>query len=324
MELISVIVPVYNIELYIEECIKSILNQTYGKIEILLIDDGSTDRSGEICRKYAQIDSRIKVLRKENGGLSSARNYGMNYAMGDYYLFVDGDDTVEEDICQKLWDLLKKENAEIVISALYREKKKGQRKKGRIERYNSKTAIKQMLKEKTFNTSAWGKLFKKELFDGIEFPENKIYEDLGTIYKVFHKAEKIIFYNMPLYYYRKREGSIMLQSFHKKKLDIIDISEEQIEFLKKCYPSLERTAYNRLVRYCISFFKEIAQSKDMENPSIPVLQNCVRKGYPFYLLSGYKATSKMFGLLLCFDYRMACKVYGWLSRIKNESDFNCF
>ena len=142
MELISVIVPVYNIELYIEECIKSILNQTYGKIEILLIDDGSTDRSGEICRKYAQIDSRIKVLRKENGGLSSARNYGMNYAMGDYYLFVDGDDTVEEDICQKLWDLLKKENAEIVISALYREKKKGQRKKGRIERYNSKTAIK--------------------------------------------------------------------------------------------------------------------------------------------------------------------------------------
>ena len=133
MELISVIVPVYNIELYIEECIKSILNQTYGKIEILLIDDGSTDRSGEICRKYAQIDSRIKVLRKENGGLSSARNYGMNYAMGDYYLFVDGDDTVEEDICQKLWDLLKKENAEIVISALYREKKKGQRKKGRIE-----------------------------------------------------------------------------------------------------------------------------------------------------------------------------------------------
>ncbi len=309
MELISIIVPIYNIEKYIEECIKSILCQTYSKIEILLINDGSTDRSGEICQNYAQIDSRVKVFIKENGGLSSARNYGMEYARGDYYLFVDGDDTIEEDMCQILLEILKKEKAEIVISSMHRGE--GKRKKGKIQRYNSESAIKQMLKEKTFNTSAWGKLFRKEVFDGIYFPEHKIYEDLATIYKVFHKAEKIIFYNVPLYYYRKREGSIMQQPFHEKKLDMIGISKEQIEFLKEFYPGLERVAYNRLVRYCISFFKELAQSGERENKAVLVLQHYIKQGYPYYLFSGYKITSKMFGLMVCWNYRIACKIYGY-------------
>lgn len=310
MELISIIVPVYNIERYIGECIKSILCQTYPKIEILLINDGSTDRSGEICQNYAQIDSRIKVLIKENGGLSSARNYGIKHAAGDYYLFVDGDDTIEKDMCQILLNLLKKKKAEIAISSMYRGEKKV--KKERIQKYTPKSAIKQMLKEKTFNTSACGKLFRKEVFNGIWFPEDKIYEDLATIYKVFHKAEKIIFYNVPLYYYRKREGSIMQQRFHKKKLDIIGISKEQIEFLKEFYPGLERIAYNRLVRYCISFLKELAQNGDIENEAVCILQNYVKQGYPYYLISGYKITSKMFGLMVCWDYRVACKIYGYL------------
>lgn len=309
MELISIIVPIYNIEKYIEECIKSILCQTYSKIEILLINDGSTDRSGEICQNYAQIDSRIKVLIKENGGLSSARNYGIKHAAGDYYLFVDGDDTIEKDMCQILLNLLKKKKAEIAISSMYRGEKKV--KKERIQKYTPKSAIKQMLKEKTFNTSACGKLFQKEVFNGIWFPEDKIYEDLATIYKVFHKAEKIIFYNVPLYYYRKREGSIMQQRFHKKKLDIIGISKEQIEFLKEFYPGLERISYNRLVRYCISFLKELAQNGDIENEAVCILQNYIKQGYPYYLFSGYKITSKMFGLMVCWDYRVACKIYGY-------------
>ena len=117
---------------------------------------------------------------------------------------------------------------------------------------------------------------------------------------------------MPLYYYRKREGSIMLQSFHKKKLDIIDVSKEQIEFLKKYYPSLERIAYNRLVRYCISFLKELAQNGDVENEAVLILQHYVKQGYPYYLLSSYKITSKMFGLIVCWNYKIAYQIYHYV------------
>lgn len=315
MYFISVIIPVYNVEKYINQCINSVINQTYTNLEIILIDDGSPDRCGEICEEYALKDSRIKVIHQSNGGLSKARNSGLDIATGDYIGFVDSDDYIKDNMYEFLLQLLLKNNADISICGTFDIEKNSYYEEEHY--YNSEEAIKLMLTETKFNTSAWDKLYKRDLFNGIRFPEGKIYEDLATIYKLFHKASKIVYNSQPKYYYRITPNSIMNQSFNYKNMDLLDASYELIEFIKKEYPALTFIAYNRLVRYCVSFLKTISNEKFNDKELIRNLVVIVRTNSPRYMISNYKISSKLFALLISLNVHLAFLTYNivkWLKR----------
>ncbi|WMJ89809.1 glycosyltransferase [Anaerocolumna sp. MB42-C2] len=314
MYCISVIIPVYMVENYIDECINSVINQTYTNLEIILIDDGSKDRCGEICDEYAIKDSRIKVIHQSNGGLSKARNAGIDIATGDYIGFVDSDDYIEEDMFEFLLQLAISNNADISICGTYN-KDLHLSSTYKEYCYTPKEAIKTMLAEKKFNTSAWDKLYKRELFTEIRYPEGKIYEDLATTYKLFHKASKIIYNSKPKYYYRMNSESIMNRSFNLRNMDLLDASIELIEFVKIEYPSITITAYNRLVRYCVSFLKTISDENFYDEEIIRNLVSTVRKHILKYLLSNYKITSKLFAFLISINFSFASLINKTVNRL---------
>lgn len=210
-KLVTVVVPVYNIEKYVGKCLKSLIDQKYRKIEIIVVNDGSTDDSLVVCETFLY-DKRVTLLTKNNGGLSSARNYGMNYAHGEYIIFVDGDDFCHETYIQDLVNDIIKYNADISICNFYYTYKEknivNDSKVNKICLYNSNEAIKQIYKFGSFGVGVWNKLFRRSLFDDIEFPLGKISEDYYIMFKVFNRALIVVYDPKPLYYYVQRGGSI--------------------------------------------------------------------------------------------------------------------
>ena len=198
---ISVIVPVYNVERFLRECIESIISQTYKDLEIILVNDGSTDKSPLICEEYKKIDARVIVLHKENGGLSDARNKGIDISTGEYIGFVDSDDFIENDMYELLLNNIKKVEADIATCGVISEKVKDKNFYKEEIIVNAHDGLKEMLMERSMNTSACDKLYKRSLFDEIRYPKDKLYEDLYTTYKLLHKANKIVISNQKKYYY---------------------------------------------------------------------------------------------------------------------------
>ena len=250
-ELISIIVPVYNVEEYLERCVESIINQTYQNIEIILVDDGSKDNSGKICDKLKERDIRIKVIHKENGGLSDARNAGLKIANGKYIGFVDSDDYIEKDMFETLYNLNKKYNSEISIvsfNELYNGKIIGVRNSKKIEELNKINAIKELLIDTKIQSYAWNKLFKRELFNNIEFPTNKNFEDIATTLLLFEKANKVVLYEEPKYNYVRRDNSIVGIKSYKTYKDYLDVITSKYEYLDGKYEELDLwNAYNFVI-----------------------------------------------------------------------------
>lgn len=223
---VSIIVTVYNIEKYLEECIDSLINQTYQSIEIILVNDGSTDGSLEICNKYEKVNENIKVINQKNAGLSVARNVGVYEATGKYITFVDGDDWLKKDAIRTLVWLMEENDAD--ISSIIREGH--QYSSGEIIIGDDKRMLLHLFNTQCFEV--WGKLYKKELFNSIRFPEGKIHEDLYIIPSLIAKCSKVVIYHKGLYYYRQREESIMSQV---RKSDFKELVECCIEGVENTY-----------------------------------------------------------------------------------------
>ena len=267
--LISIVVPIYNAETYLNQCIKSIIEQSYKNIEIILINDGSTDDSGIICDEYAQKDIRIKVIHNKNQGVSISRNIGIQEARGEYISFVDADDFISKKYVEILYQLIIKDNAQIstVGNDEYYEGKMIKTSKGIRKVLHSEEAIKMILKERDMTHVCWGKMYKKELFDDedIKFDSTmKIGEDLKIIIPIIEKCKKIsIDTREKLYHYRKNEKSITQQK-GKKDLWIqeIELSKQIVEWTYKKYPKVTNSAIQRYVRVNITFLvKMIKESK---------------------------------------------------------------
>lgn len=226
--LVSVIVPVYNVEKYLKKCIESIINQTYKNIEIILVDDGSTDNSDKICDEFSLKDSRIKVIHKKNGGLSDARNAGLDIMSGEWVVFVDSDDFGSKYYVENLFFLTQKYNVDIAITSFkkfYDLKQKFVPKKITNEKvliHSAKDAIKNMFYIKHYTVSACGTIYKKNLFDEIRFPKGELYEDLSTIPLVIAKVNKIAFCDLKDYFYLQRDNSIT-GKIKEKNFYIFDI-----------------------------------------------------------------------------------------------------
>lgn len=241
-KLITVIVPIYNVEKYLKKCINSIINQTYKNMEIILVDDGSTDQSGKICDEFALKDTRIKVIHKENGGLSSARNTALKIAKGEYIGFVDSDDYICEDMYKTLYDTMIKNEADISIVSFYEEyrnKVVGVSDSGELIIFNKLEAINELLIDSRIQSYAWNKLFRKELFENIEFPNGKNFEDIATTLLLFEKANKVVLLETPKYHYLRRDDSIIGSASVKTYLDYLDIILDKYVYLKGKYKETE-------------------------------------------------------------------------------------
>lgn len=234
--LVSIVVPIYNVELYLEKCIQSILEQSYKNIEVLLIDDGSTDKSGEICDVYAGKDERIKVIHKKNGGLSSARNIGIKNSNAEYICFIDSDDWINREFTKVLMENILNSDAEIAVCGFiyeYSDKKTCNKIINSSKILNGQDALYNLYNQNYLTmTVAWNKIYKKSLFNNIRYEEGIINEDENIIHELFYKSAKIVCIDKYLYHYRIRKNSITKSSFSLKNLDSVYVYENRLSFFE--------------------------------------------------------------------------------------------
>lgn len=239
-ELISVILPIYNVELYLKECIESVISQSYKNLEIILVDDGSTDQSPYICDEYVKIDNRIKVIHKENGGLSDARNVGIQASSGSYIALVDSDDLIAQNFIEELYEGCIKSNAMIAACAYSKFSNEDEivcfNNLDNAQVISGRELIKQIYLGQAgeFGFVAWNKLYSRKLFDNVQYPFGRIYEDTYTTYKLFLSSDRIILLNRPLYFYRIRPESIMTTRISLKKIkDGVDADASVVKYFQE-------------------------------------------------------------------------------------------
>ena len=281
-KLISIIVPVYNIKKYLENCIKSIINQTYSNIEIILVDDGSNDGSEFICDKYAKLDSRIIVIHKENGGLSDARNSALDIVKGDCLVFVDGDDAIHPQLCEILSGIISDYNVDIVAYKFIW---------GGVANQWIEYDIKDIEVEVLSGEDAFinlnrvlimscNKMYKREIFDRIRFPKDKLHEDEFLIHRILYEADRIAVIDEQLYYYTQdREGSITSKMSEKRIENALEAFEDRIEFVEKVgWNNAMPIAIKRYCDYCMEIYKLIYYEKNLQiNDSYKEkLRDCAR------------------------------------------------
>ena len=264
--LLSIIVPIYNVEQYLDRCIQSILNQTYQNLEIILVDDGATDCSGAIADSYAAKDKRIKVFHKENGGLSDARNYGLEHVTGDYILFIDSDDFIVNIMCERLITVASSNNADIVSCNYYIYRGDDDISIHTMSVQDDKRTFTGMdmlryylLKTEPFDLNVvWNKIFKLDLFNGVEpvrFPKGRVQEDNFTIFRLFLNANSIVTVNKPLYYYVQRAGSIMANFTRRFMIDTIESHMYMSDYLMNHCSSVK----NELQLYLLNSYVELSR-----------------------------------------------------------------
>ena len=228
--LISVIVPVYNEETYLDECIESIVNQTYGHLEILVVDDGSTDSSGDKCDRWAERDERIRVIHQPNGGHSAARNTALDAAKGEIITMVDSDDVMHPELIATLLEVMQKTGSDITVAnyvAFDTERPvfPSGTGSGKIRQYNQKEALMAIFYQHGFDHSPWGRLYKAHVLEHIRFPQGIIYEDLAIIYPVLKKCNLVTTVERVLYGYRQHDNSSM-KVFSPRRSAVLDVCED--------------------------------------------------------------------------------------------------
>lgn len=258
-ELISIIVPVYNVEKCIGKCVKSIQGQTYQELEIILVDDGSTDGSGGICDQYALKDSRIKVIHKQNEGLSDARNSGLEICTGKYVGFVDGDDWIADDMYEFLHRTLCDYQADVAVCGRFLESDEdgiydAEDNDGGVVIYNTREAVKAVVEDRLIHSYAWDKLYKREMFEGIRYPSERYVQDIFTTYRVFMNAERVVCANVAKYYYYQRKNSIQRTRGEKLNWDQFSVYRERIDVLHEDYPELREFLVVSLLKFSVAAY----------------------------------------------------------------------
>lgn len=267
-ETISVIVPIYNVEPYLNKCIDSIINQTYKNLEIILVDDGSTDRSGEICETYKKKDKRVRVIHQQNGGAASARNRGLEIATGKYIGFVDSDDYIAMDMYESLIGCMDND-IDIVTCGKFFVYPPGIRKTNRKKhcahkktKYGTEQAIEELLKGELFSYGVYEKLYRKELFDDIRFLQGRVSEDIPVTYALFKKCRNVVNIGEAKYYQFRREDSISRREFFFRRIDNVLFHRDILEDIRKEYPQFRDIAEANYVSSVVRRIGEIRESKD--------------------------------------------------------------
>lgn len=312
--LISVIVPVYNVEKYLARCVDSIVNQTYKNLEIILVDDGSTDLCPQMCDDYAEKDSRIKVVHKKNGGLSDARNAGMAVATGEYISFIDSDDYVSDDFFECLLDVMNKENSDIAecsVVKLYEDNRFDEFSDDlSVKTYDTHDAMSALIAENPFYQHVWNKLYKTELVKDIPYAVGKLNEDEFWTYQVFGRANKVSKLNKTMYYYFQRNSSIMGVGYNIRRLDALEGKANRQKYIENNFPDLSTQAKIDLYGSCMFAYQSVL--KFMSGADKKKALELIRKYRKMYNLSfdeiklADKSARKYFYLAKC-NFGFCCK-----------------
>lgn len=305
--LLSIIIPVYNVEPYISKCLESVINQTYPYLDIIIVDDGSTDGSGQICDTYQNTDKRVRVFHKKNEGPSSARNMGLHYAKGEFIGFVDSDDFIDLDMYESM--LQEMENDVDIVtcgrrisypkekhcnskSAFYMSKRK---------KMNNVTAIEEFLKHELISFSVCDKVFRRELFDDVCFPYKRTSEDIPVAYKTLSKSRNIVYLGKLKYHNFHRDGSITRQGFYRRRIDYVLFMGEICRDVAEKYPQLLMQAEALYLMHVFHTIRSIqscserGQYEDMEKRLIKVLNHM----YIRILSNPYISNEKKWILFSC-------------------------
>lgn len=252
--LISVIVPVYKVEPYLDRCVQSIVDQTWKNLEIILVDDGSPDGCARMCDEWARRDARIRVIHKENGGLSDARNAGMAAATGEYIGFVDSDDWIEPDMYRLLYEQMERTGSDIAACGIQMDWEDGtpprQLTKVGSCVLEAEDAMRAVIEESWIKAPVWYKLYRTELVRGIPFPVGKCHEDVFWTYQAVGSAKRVAIFDTLCYHYVQRAGSIMGEGFSLKRLDALEAKQLRLRYIQKCYPELAADAMTDLCFFC--------------------------------------------------------------------------
>lgn len=305
--LISVIIPVYQVEPYLKHCIESVINQTYCNLEIILVDDGSTDGSGEICDQYADKDNRIKVIHQENQGLSAARNCGIETAQGEYLSFVDSDDWIDARFIEAMYEISVKAGCDIVqcnFQNVINDCSEEDKREGNYTVYSPREfsiATYTLLSWKC--NVAWNKLYKAFLFDGIRYPVGKFHEDEFTTYKLVWRANNIAVTNTKLYFYRQRTDSIMGSAYSLKRLDAGEAYREREDFYEgkgeTTLLNLVRMAHLEWIEWQLPLIKKYGENAKALLGELEREMDCLKKNIEDNYL--YKKGLKFHGYLFPFS-----------------------
>ena len=309
MKKISIIVPVYKVEKYLDKCVESIVNQTYKDLEIILVDDGSPDNCPKICDEWAKKDDRIKVIHKKNGGLSDARNIGMNTATGDYLGFVDSDDVISIDMYKNLIEIIEKNDADISAcqECIFNDEENPIFVNDNVVTIieDNNEALNDIINNEVILSYVWNKLYKKELWKNITFPFGKNYEDTFVLHKVISKARKVVVINSAMYGYRRRSNSITTNWSKSNMCDFIEANNARYNDLKnndKVLDSLNivrlRSAYTSHVGATIIGDKEFYNNELLVNEYNFLKKKENRKYYKEFIKSKVKKISMLKIVLL--------------------------
>lgn len=323
MTLVSVIVPIYNVEKYLPACVESIVSQTWKNLQIILVDDGSTDSCPSLCDGYAMQDSRIEVVHKENGGLSDARNAGMAIARGEYWAFIDSDDVIAGDMIEYLCSMAERHNADMAVCQRTLINEEGKTLRGGAELFDdyvltdNKACMHDFLSVNRIDTVAWGKLYRRELFNEVRYPKGKYHEDVFTTYKLVALSEVIAVGAGRKYMYRIRGKSITQSSFSPKHLDAVEGKCEMAAYMAVHYPSELRYAQAGIIYAANQCVLRMA------------LSGCLDRDAAFYLQSKYRAyegvflrygrnrlVSKAFSIVAYLSVRKTIRLVSFLQKLR--------
>ena len=254
--MVSVVIPIYNVAQYLSQCVDSVLSQSYQDLEVILVDDGSTDECPKICDDYQQKDARIRVIHKENGGLSDARNAGMKKATGEWTLFVDSDDWIDQEAIAKLYQFAIENHCDIVQGnvyyvyadhLLYRQASRKEQKNNVL---SCQGAMRELLINDRVKNFAWGKLYKTDIIKDLDFPVGKYFEDCFWQHLAIDRAERYGIVDEPLFYYRQRKDSISGIPSNRRN-DLLEGNQERLNFIHERYPALYPLMKRRYNEICV-------------------------------------------------------------------------
>lgn len=329
MEKISVIIPVFNTEKYLKRCVDSILAQTYRNLEIILVNDGSTDGSGSICEYYKTTDERVKVIHKKNGGQSSARNAGLDIATGNFISFVDSDDWLVKDIYEHCLKIIKLKECDVIdFQCIITSGERNlplKYKKEKIEIIEGKEILKDYLIKGQTNKmpfSVCRKIYKKELFEKVRFPEGRINEDIVTNFKVLMNCKRLIRTTKIGYFYFQGSRSTTRNGLKRRDFDLIEVSKELVSLTEVNYKDLKYLAQVKLARSYFSLLAKIAfygideQELDYRN-IVNELTKKLRQNYFLLMCSPIPLNRKIMITAVCINIKLLSlptMVYKWITR----------
>ena len=318
--LVSVIVPVYKVEDYLVRCVDSILSQTYRNLEVILVDDGSPDRCGGICDEYTEKDPRVRVIHKENGGLSSARNAGIDIARGEYLEFVDSDDWIEPDAVESMLKTALEQHTEMVIAGRWDvSAKTGEKKLGlcprKTEVLTAEETVSRIFRWDNCDSASWDKLFHRRLFREIRFPFGKIVEDVPIMYLIVLDAGRVAFLDKPIYNYFHREGSITTSRISEKTFHFAQHTSKILPYIQENYPNLTVEARYLRVRSLVHAVQSVDLAAREDREKFAGICRGERKALREHV--GFVLGCSLFGnrekitalLLACDLYRLLRKIF---------------